>query len=88
MMIILKGMIKLGKFSISNKNDIPNPYKTDHDFRSINVDDAGEEDESIGFNLDVFDMRYQKNLEAAQPIKIECQFSENFPAGCRDIVML
>ena len=31
--------------------------------------------------LYVFDIRHQKNLESAQPIKVEFKFSENIPAG-------
>ena len=29
----------------------------------------------------VFDIRYQKNLESANPKKVETKFSEKFPAG-------
>ena len=32
-------------------------------------------------NLYVLDIRYQKNLENAQPIKVEYMFSENGPNG-------
>ena len=46
-----------------------------HDFRSTNNGD------DIGYNLYVFDIRYQKNLKSAQPIKIEFKFSEKIPAG-------
>ena len=35
----------------------------------------------MGFDLYVFDIRYRKNLEPAQPIKVEFNFSENAPAG-------
>ena len=29
----------------------------------------------------VFDIRYQKKLQCAQPIKVDFKFSENLPAG-------
>ena len=35
----------------------------------------------FGYNLYVFDIRYQKNIESAQPIKVEFKFSEDAPAG-------
>ena len=43
------------------KNDILIPYISDHDFRSTNVNDAGEDDESVGYKTKIFDTRYQKN---------------------------
>ena len=51
------------------------PYISEHDFRSSNnfLDN--------GYNLYVFDIKYQKNLENAQPIKVEVKFSEKVPAG-------
>ena len=49
------------------KDDILQPYLSNHDFRSSNV---GAND--VGFNLCVFDIRYQHNFTAAlQPIKVE-----------------
>ena len=51
------------------------PYMSDQDFRTSNQDNG------IGYILYVFDIRYQKNLESAQPIKVKVIFSENFPAG-------
>ena len=55
------------------KDDILQPYISDHDFRSSN------DGNNIGYNLYIFDVRYQKNLEAAQSIKVEFRFSENIP---------
>ena len=57
------------------KYDILKPYMSDNDFRSSN------EGNTIGYNLYVFDIRYRKSLESAQPIKVEFKFSENIPAG-------
>ena len=34
----------------------------------------------MGHNLNVFDLRYQRILEAAQPNKVEFKFSDNVPA--------
>ena len=57
------------------KDDMLNPYLSDHDFRSSNNANG------IGYNLYVFDIRNQKNLECAQPIKVEFNFSENVSVG-------
>ena len=62
-------------FKALTKDDILQPYKSDHNFRSSN------DDNNIGYNLYVFNIRYQKNFESAQPIKVEFKFSENIPAG-------
>ena len=60
-------------FRALTKDDNLKPYISDNDFGSSN------NGKDIGYNLYVFDIRYQKNLESAQPIKVE--FSENVPAG-------
>ena len=57
------------------KDDILQPYISDNDFRSSN------EGNNIGYNLYVFDIRNQKNLESARPIEVEFKFSENILAG-------
>ena len=57
------------------KDDILQPYISEDDFRSSN------EGNNIGYNIYAFDIRYQKNFENAQPVKVEFKFSENFPAG-------
>ena len=62
-------------FKALTKDDILQPYISDNDFRSSN----GGND--IGNNLYVFDIKYQKNFESAQPIKIEFKISENVTAG-------
>ena len=38
------------------------------------------DDDSVGYNLYVFDIRYQKSLETAQPVNVEFKFSEDVPA--------
>ena len=60
-------------FKALTKDDILQPYISDHDFRSSNNVN------NVGYNLYIFDVRYQKNLEAAQSIKVEFIFSENIP---------
>ena len=76
MMIIHRVMVNLKKFLIAlTKDDILKPYKSDSDFRSSN------DDNDIGYNIYVFDIRCQKSLEPAQPIKVEFEFSQNIPAG-------
>ena len=62
-------------FRALTKDDIVQPYISDNDFRSSN------EDDDVGYNLYIFVIRYQKNIEPAQPIKVEIKFSENIPAG-------
>ena len=62
-------------FRALTKDDILQPYKTEADFRSSN---NGNE---IGYNIYAFDIRYQKNFENAQPVKVEFKFSENIAAG-------
>ena len=62
-------------FKALTKDDILQPYITEDDFRSSN------EGNNIGYNIYAFDIRYQKNFENAQPIKIEFKFSENNNAG-------
>ena len=62
-------------FRALTKDDILQPYITEDDFRSSN------EGNNIGYNIYVFDIRYQKNFENAQPVKVEFKFSENIPAG-------
>ena len=56
-------------------DDILKLYKTYHHFRSFNEGNA------IGYNSYVFDLRYQRNLEPAQPYKAELKFSANIPVA-------
>ena len=62
-------------FRAFTKDDILQPYISDIDSTSSN--DAND----IRYVLHVFDIRYQKNFESAQPIKVELNFSENFSGG-------
>ena len=62
-------------FKALTKDDILQPYISEDDFRSSN------EGNNIGYNIYAFDIRYQKNIENAQAIKVEFKFSENIPAG-------
>ena len=62
-------------FRALTKDDILQPYISEDDFRSSN------EGNSIGNNKYSFDIRYQKNFENAQSVKVEFKFSENLPAG-------
>ena len=47
-------------FRALTKDDTLKPYISDHDFRSTNVNNSGEDDDSVGFNLYVSGIRYQK----------------------------
>ena len=62
-------------FKALTRDDILQPYISEDDFRSSN------EGNNIGYNIYAFDIRYQKNFENAQPVKVEFKFSENIPAG-------
>ena len=62
-------------FEALTKDEIRQTSISDNDFRSSN------NDADIGYNSYVFDIRYQKTLESAQPIKVEFIFSGKIPAG-------
>ena len=62
-------------FRALSKDDILQPYISDHDFRSSNNND------DIDYNLYVFDIRYQKDFENAHPIKVEFKFDQPIRAG-------
>ena len=62
-------------FKALTKDSILQPYITEDDFRS---DNNGN---NIGYKIYAIDIRYQKNFENAQPVKVEFKFSENIPAG-------
>ena len=67
------GQIKEASNALT-KDDILQPYISDNDFRLFFDDD------DIGYNLYVYEMRYQKNLESAHPMKVEINFDEVVPA--------
>ena len=62
-------------FKALTKDDILQPYISEDDFRSSNNNN------DVGYNIYAFDIRYQKNFENAQPVKVEFKFSENIDAG-------
>ena len=62
-------------FEVITKDDILQPYLTEDDLRSSFDGDA------IGYNIHAFDVRYQKNFESAQTIKIEFKFGGVIPDG-------
>ena len=62
-------------FRALTKDDILQPYLSDNDFRSSNNNNG------IRYNLYVFDIRYQKNFENSQSIKVEFKFDGVIPAG-------
>ena len=61
-------------FKALTKDDILQPYISEEDFRTSNVRAA-----DVGYNLYVFDIRYQKNYTASQPIKVEFKFDGVVP---------
>ena len=62
-------------FRIFTKDDILKPSISDNDFKSTN------DGNNIGYNLYVFDIRYQKIFESTEPIKVEFKFDGVIPAG-------
>ena len=60
-------------FRALTKDDIFQPYISDKDFRS------SYDDNDIEYYSYFFDIRYQKKLESAQPIKVEFKSSEIVP---------
>ena len=61
-------------FKALTKDDILQPYISQEDFRTSNV--AAND---VGYNLYVFDIRYQKNYTASQPIKVKFKFDGVVP---------
>ena len=71
-----QGVVQIKEaFKALTKDDTLQPYISENDFRTSNNKN------DFGNNLQVFDIRYQKNLESAQPTKVEFNFSESVPAG-------
>ena len=62
-------------FKALTKDNLLQPYISDAGFRSSNNGD------NIGYNIYVFDIRYQKAFESSQPIKVEFKFERVIPAG-------
>ena len=61
-------------FRALTKDDILQPYNSEADFRRSNVTVN-----DIGYNLYVFDVRYQKSFTNSQPIKVEFKFEGVIP---------
>ena len=62
-------------FKALTKDNILQPYISEHDFRSSN------DGNNIGYNIYAFDIRYQKDFKISQPIKVEFIFDGIVPAG-------
>ena len=54
------------------------PYIAEDDFRSSNVGDDGNE---VGYNIQAFDIRYQKTFEIGQSVKVEFKLDGVASAG-------
>ena len=72
-----------GAFRALTKDDILKPYISEADFRRSN---AVAND--IGYNLHVFDIRYQKNFTNSQPIKVEFKFDGVVPNDINDYALV
>ena len=62
-------------FKALTKDNILQPYISEDDFRS---DNNGN---NIGYNIHVFDIRYQKDYQSGQSVKIEFKLDKIVPAG-------
>ena len=62
-------------FRALTKDNILQRYITEDDFRSNNDGD------DIRYNIHCFDIRYQKNYESGQSVKVEFKFDGVIPAG-------
>ena len=62
-------------FKALTKDNLLQQYVSEQDFRSSN------DGNNIGYNIYVFDIRYQKDFESSQPIKVEFKFDGVIPAG-------
>ena len=67
------GQIKQA-FKALTKDNLLQQYISEHDFRSSN------DGNNIGYKIYAFDIRYQKNFERSQPIKVEFKFDGVVPA--------
>ena len=62
-------------FKALSKDVILQPYISENDYRS-SIDGDNK-----GYTIHVFDIRYQKNYECGQSIKVEFKFDGVIPAG-------
>ena len=62
-------------FEALTKDDILQPFLSEDDFRSYNDVD------NIGYNIHAFNIRYQKNFEGGQSVKVEFKFDRVIPGG-------
>ena len=62
-------------FKALTKDNILQPYKTEDNFKSSNDGD------NIGYNIHSFDIRYHKNFESGQSVKVEFKLDGVVPAG-------
>ena len=70
-------------FKALTKDDILQPYISEEGCRSSN---AAAND--VGYNLYVFDIRYQKNYTASQPIKVEIKFNAVVPNDVNEYALV
>ena len=75
------GQIKEASKALT-KYDILQPKISDNDFGS------STDGNNIGYNLYVFDIRYQKNFESVQRTKVEFEFDGVIPAGIYGFVLV
>ena len=62
-------------FRALTKDNILQPYVSEDDFRS---DNNGND---VGYNIQVFDIRYQKNYQSGQSVNVEFKLDKIVPAG-------
>ena len=62
-------------FKALTKDNILQPYISENDFKTDNNGNT------IGYNIHVFDIRYQKYYQSGQSVKIEFKLDKVVPAG-------
>ena len=64
------------------KDDIPQPYISEADFRRFFYGDT------FGYNIHAFDIRYQKNFQSGQSVKVDFEADGIVPAGIYGYVLV
>ena len=69
-------------FRALTKDDTLKSYISDNDLRSSNDGD------NFGYKIYAFDIRYHKNFDTSQPIKVEFEFDGVIPAGIKGYALV
>ena len=69
-------------FRALRHDNVLQPNTSENDFRSSNDGD------DICYNIHIFDIRYQKNFDSSQPIKVKFKIDGAIPAGIYGYTLL